>query len=179
MDCLDRITRTEFNAQASALVSSQRTLWTAKSHVDELLEKHLWLQASQRLARNGRQIFETVYVFYNANYQQPQLGFSPSIVDDNDDDVAHIVHALQAVLPRITLLNVSNDADSTRNALPVASYSFCEEVGAPLWLVHPCDTSHLMSCGRLDGIQGDVLSVFLRVMAPYAELQAHLLPPSV
>lgn len=181
MCCLLRIHRTEFTAQARALAASQRALWTVRTRVDELLLTHAWLEASLWVGEGRAKLFVTFYVYYNSGYQQPQLGFSPVLCDESDADAdaeqqLHTRDLLLSCFPRLRLLNLSDASDGEASALPLASYGYCEEVGMPMWSVHPCDTTKLVSCCTLDGLSGDLLPVFLHAMAPYTPLQPCLLP---
>lgn len=168
MESTHRLTHLDFNNQVATLVSSGATLWTRKSRVDEFLTKHVWMEAPHRIAHNGSVKFVTYYVYYDDNYQQPQIGFSDSTLGSD------VESELQAFFPNLLLLNFAPDGDPGEQKRPMASFSYCSAVDAPLWSIHPCDTTKLLECGRLDDVPGVLLSVFLQVMAPYACLPAAL-----
>lgn len=155
--------------------------WELRERRDAFGASVQWLEATYPLppppdnaAASGAPLLVTVCVLYNASFAVPQLGFHTATVTGLDE--------LQASLPRLTFLNATSAADSCGKAetsrRPLVSFTWSEELGQHVWLVHPCDTERVLRCRRCDGDRGDVLGVFLRAMAGYFPLAPPLLPGS-
>ncbi|KAG5497753.1 hypothetical protein JKF63_04020 [Porcisia hertigi] len=150
--------------------------WELRSKFDALGTSVEWLEATYNVCSsvegNTSQVLTTVCVFFNPDFSVPQLGFYTSTLTSLED--------LQMMVPNLTFVNAPATmpaVDGTRTShRPLASFSWCQELGQHMWLVHPCDTENVLRCRRYDGEQGDVLSVFLRAMSDYFPLLPLLLP---
>ncbi|AIO00881.1 autophagy protein 10 (ATG10) [Leishmania panamensis] len=150
--------------------------WELRSKRDAFGASVEWLEATYNvdssLDATTRTVVTTVCVLFNAEYAVPQLGFYNSTVTSLAD--------LRVAVPNLTLVNMPSSV-SLADAMgasrqPLASFSWCQELGQYMWLVHPCDTENVLRCRRYDGEQGDVLSIFLRAMSDYFPFAPLLVP---
>ncbi|CAJ1991521.1 ATG10 / autophagy protein 10 [Leishmania donovani] len=150
--------------------------WELRSKRDPLGAPVEWLEATYNVCSSfegsASAVLITVCVLFNADFAVPQLGFYNSTVTS--------LEGLRMAVPNLTFVNAPSTVEpaDVAGALrrPLVSFSWNQELGQYMWLVHPCDTENLLLCRRYDGEQGDILSVFLRAMSDYFPFAPLLVP---
>ncbi|GET91319.1 hypothetical protein, conserved [Leishmania tarentolae] len=153
--------------------------WEFRSKRDAFGVAVEWLEATYNLGSSGESpasvVLITVCILFNADFAVPQLGFYNS--------TATSLEGLRLALPNLMFVNAPSTTDlidvTGVSHGPLVSFSWSQDLGQYMWLVHPCDTENLLRCRRYDGEQGDVLSVFLRAMAKYFPFAPQLIPRAV
>lgn len=168
-------TRSAFTQCASRL--NEETAWELRTRRDALGTAFQWLEATFNVAPTDSSmqtlILVTAYIVYHPDFCVPQLGFFTSSLLSLDE--------LHAALPKLSFMNAVLETSSGAEAVskyPLVSYSWNDEAQQHMWLVHSCDTEHLVRRSRYDGAQGDLLSVFIQAMATYFPFAPALLPPA-
>lgn len=170
-----RCTRSEFQQSATRL--SKETAWELRSRRDAFGGAIDWLQATYALPTAGTAdespVLATVCVLFHPDFRVPQLGFVASSLLSLED--------VRRAVPNLSFTNTTPEVSGAAGAVsasPLVSCSWSDDVQQHMWLVHPCDTENLLRCCRYDGLQGNVLSVFLHAMAAYFPFAPALLPPA-
>ncbi|KAG5497170.1 hypothetical protein GH5_01710 [Leishmania sp. Ghana 2012 LV757] len=150
--------------------------WVLRSKRNVLGASVEWLEATYHIGnsrgKSAGAVLTTVCILFNADFSVPQLGFYSSTLESLDD--------LRVMVPNLTFANAPSTAAPTdvteTSPRPLVSFSWSQELGQHMWLVHPCDTENLLRCKRYDGEQGDVLTVFLKAMSDYFPFAPALVP---
>lgn len=172
-----RCTRSEFHYCVTRL--SKATAWELRSRHDALGSAIDWLEATYPLPTTGASsdacVLVTVYIVYHPDFCVPQLGFFTSSLLCVED--------VCRALPNLAFTNAGVEVrgeEGTEGAVaarPLVSCAWNEDARQHMWLVHPCDTEKLLRCCRYDGVQGDLVTVFVHAMLPYFPFAPALLPP--
>ncbi|CCW69655.1 unnamed protein product [Phytomonas sp. Hart1] len=155
------LSRSEFNALANRFRSGSYA-WMVKERINDLKGPITWLEGYHRLMhQDGSEVLVHLYVVYNESYSFPQFCLSAAAWEN--------LSRVDECLPKVVFTNITTQGASAvlKSRRPLVSYHYVDELQMMVYAVHPCDSSGLMACGRLDGRQGDVLCVFLQVMAPF------------